>query len=218
MAAESSSPSRLYYLSLFYRDSPDEKSNGKSYRLAQAADFSAFSFFVRSTAGDAIKFASRTVINRINSGCRVSVSSGDPKAPYMVHAFLRSDGLGSACVTDEHYDKRVAFVLVSKLIQSWEKEKSPSEWKNISKDIDLIPDFLRSLLVQYQNPKDADLLTKIHSQVAEVKGNVLKNINQVLANGETIDALMDKSDDLDAQSKKFLKQAKKTNSCCRFGF
>ncbi len=41
-----------------------------------------------------------------------------------------------------------------------------------------------------------------------------KNIQQILANGETVDGLVEKSDDLDKHSKKFLKQAKKTNSCC----
>ena len=41
-----------------------------------------------------------------------------------------------------------------------------------------------------------------------------KTIDSVLERGVKLDNLVDKSNDLSAQSKMFYKQAKKTNSCC----
>ena len=42
-----------------------------------------------------------------------------------------------------------------------------------------------------------------------------KNIEEVLNRGETLDALMDKSEDLSATSLTFYKQSKKQNQCCK---
>ncbi len=222
MSSDPQSSARLFYIAIFYRrpdaGAEEEKKAGTSIRLAQVTNFSGFSFFVRSTAGDAIRFAARTVVNRIPSGHRHSVSSGDPKAPFVVHSYVRPDGVACAIVTDEHYDKRVAFVLISKQLTKFDKENNPSNYQNLLKDLDAQPEFMKNDLQNYRDPKSADLLTKIHSQVQDVKGVVQQSINQVLANGETIDGLVDKSDDLDKQSKQFLKQSKKANSCCKFGF
>ncbi|CAM8979815.1 unnamed protein product [Rhodiola kirilowii] len=41
-----------------------------------------------------------------------------------------------------------------------------------------------------------------------------KTIDSVLARGERLDSLVEKSSDLSAASQMFYKQAKKTNQCC----
>jgi synaptobrevin family protein YKT6 len=73
--------------------------------------------------------------------------------------------------------------------------------------------FVGALLQLYQNPSEADKLTKIQKNLDEVKDIMHKNIEEVLNRGETLDTLMDKSEDLSASSLTFYKQAKKTNSC-----
>ena len=42
------------------------------------------------------------------------------------------------------------------------------------------------------------------------------NIEQLMQRGETLDSLMDKSEDLNQASVQFYKQARKTNSCCKY--
>lgn len=69
----------------------------------------------------------------------------------------------------------------------------------------------------YQNPAEADKLIKIQKGLDEVKDIMHKNIEEVLNRGETLDALMDKSEDLSATSLTFYKQSKKQNQCWSVG-
>jgi synaptobrevin family protein YKT6 len=50
----------------------------------------------------------------------------------------------------------------------------------------------------------------------ETKIVLHQTIDSVLRRGEKLDALVDKSNDLSLASQMFYKQARKTNSCCRF--
>lgn len=54
------------------------------------------------------------------------------------------------------------------------------------------------------------------SHTDETKIVLHQTIDSVLRRGEKLDALVDKSNDLSLASQMFYKQARKTNSCCRF--
>jgi synaptobrevin family protein YKT6 len=124
-----------------------------------------------------------------------------------------NSNVGITVVTDNSYDNRVAFVLIQKVLSKFESAKI--NYKSIFTDQSSNYDWLDKLLRAYSNPKDADLLLKIQSQVDVVKKELESSLQQILKNGETLDTLLDKSEDLDQHSKKFLKNAKKVNSCCR---
>ena len=71
-----------------------------------------------------------------------------------------------------------------------------------------------SYVQKYQNPAEADKVTKIQKDLDETTRILHKTIDSVLERGVKLDNLVEKSNDLSAQSKMFYKQAKKTNSCC----
>jgi synaptobrevin homolog YKT6 len=73
---------------------------------------------------------------------------------------------------------------------------------------------LESCLVEYQDPTKVDKLMKVDKSLSETKEVLHKTIEAVLARGEKLDDLVDKSAELSASSKAFYKTAKKTNSCC----
>ena len=73
---------------------------------------------------------------------------------------------------------------------------------------------MEDYLVRYQDPASADKVTKIQNDLDETTQILHKTIDSVLERGVKLDSLVDKSNDLSAQSKMFYKQAKKTNSCC----
>lgn len=73
---------------------------------------------------------------------------------------------------------------------------------------------LDSYLVKYQDPQQADTIMKVQQELDETKIVLHKTIESVLARGEKLDSLVDKSEALSASSRMFYKQAKKTNSCC----
>jgi synaptobrevin family protein YKT6 len=73
---------------------------------------------------------------------------------------------------------------------------------------------LESYLTKYQNPKEADAMTKIQTDLDETKIILHNTITGILQRGEKLDTLVAKSEDLSTQSKVFYKTARKTNQCC----
>jgi vesicle-associated membrane protein 72 len=59
-----------------------------------------------------------------------------------------------------------------------------------------------------QHPEEMDKMAKIKSQVAEVKGIMMENIEQVLDRGGKIEVLVDKSETLRNQADVFQRQGK----------
>jgi len=73
---------------------------------------------------------------------------------------------------------------------------------------------LEMYLQKYQDPAAADKVSKIQKDLDETTQILHKTIDSVLERGVKLDNLVERSNDLSAQSKMFYKQAKKTNSCC----
>ena len=83
-------------------------------------------------------------------------------------------------------------------------------------DQDSEPDYMKADILQYQDPRTADQLTAVQSQLDEVTNIMQTNIDQLLQRGETLDTLMVRSDDLGQASIQFYRQARSANACCRY--
>eukprot|EP00330_Aristerostoma_sp_ATCC50986_P004639 CAMPEP_0114582806 /NCGR_PEP_ID=MMETSP0125-20121206/6688_1 /TAXON_ID=485358 ORGANISM="Aristerostoma sp., Strain ATCC 50986" /NCGR_SAMPLE_ID=MMETSP0125 /ASSEMBLY_ACC=CAM_ASM_000245 /LENGTH=74 /DNA_ID=CAMNT_0001775929 /DNA_START=451 /DNA_END=675 /DNA_ORIENTATION=- len=70
------------------------------------------------------------------------------------------------------------------------------------------------MIKKYQDPKEADKLLKLQSQLEEVNKIMTKNLDDILARGETLESLMSKSKDVSSVSYNFYKKAKQTNKKC----
>jgi synaptobrevin family protein YKT6 len=57
---------------------------------------------------------------------------------------------------------------------------------------------------------------KIQKDLDEIKEIMHKNIDEILKRGETLDQLVEKSEEMSASSVHFYKQSKKVNSCCKW--
>lgn len=73
---------------------------------------------------------------------------------------------------------------------------------------------LKEWLSKYQDPKQADAMSRVQSELDETKVILHDTMESLLKRGENLDDLVTKSDHLSLQSKHFYKQAKKTNSWC----
>jgi synaptobrevin family protein YKT6 len=72
------------------------------------------------------------------------------------------------------------------------------------------------LLVQFQDPTQADQLTKIMADLEQTKLVLHETIEAALERGQKIDDLIVKSNDLSGSSKMFYKTARKQNQCCTY--
>jgi synaptobrevin family protein YKT6 len=156
-----------------------------------------------------ISFLTKTFIKRTEPGQRQSITHEG----YVVHCYVRSDGLGGTVTTDTEYPARVAFVLLGQLLDEFATAVGDS-WKNCTVPESITFPPLEEYLQKYQDPSAADKITKIQKDLDETTQILHKTIDSVLERGVKLDSLVERSNDLSAQSKMFYKQAKKTNSCC----
>jgi len=154
-------------------------------------------------------FLTKTFLKRTEPGQRQSVEHEG----YVVHCYVRSDGLAGTVTTDMEYPARVAFVMLGQLLSEYTQQHGDS-WKSATEPESIPFPQAETFVQKYQNPAEADKVTKIQKDLDETTQILHKTIDSVLERGVKLDNLVEKSNDLSAQSKMFYKQAKKTNSCC----
>lgn len=178
--------------------------------LGFACDLSSFGYFQRGSVRDFITFTSRTIIQRTQPGQRQTVQHED----YLLHVHVRESGLAGVAVCDREYPQRAAFSVVSRALEDY-KAKCGESFRNASQDSTEALPVLEPLLAKFQDPAQADKLTKIQRDLDETKVILHKTIESVLERGEKLDHLVAKSSDLSMASQMFYKTAKRSNSCCK---
>ena len=120
---------------------------------------------------------------------------------YVVHCYVRSDGLGGAVTTDLEYPARVAFVLLGQVLDEYSTDLGDS-WKSctVPQSIAWSPK-IDEYLQKFQDPAEADKVTKIQKDLDETTQILHKTIDSVLERGVKLDNLVERSNDLSAQSK-----------------
>lgn len=132
---------------------------------------------------------------------------------YYAHIYNR-DGLVGIAIVDKDYPARAAFGVVNKVLDDY-SDSSQQKWRSIQADSTDAQPVLDSAVVKFQDPTQADKLSKIQKDLDETKVVLHQTIDSMLQRGEKLDSLVDKSSDLSMASQIFYKQARKTNSCCR---
>lgn len=153
-------------------------------------------------------FFSKTITKRTPPGQRQSVQNQD----YFVHVYMRADGLCGCITCDAEYPPRVAFSLLTKILEDFSIQV-PS-WRTEKRSEAIVWPPLDEAVVKYQNPAQADPIMRIQKNLDETKEVLHNTIETVLQRGEKLEDLVERSGELSAQSKLFYKQAKKANSCC----
>lgn len=156
-----------------------------------------------------MKFTSKVVVERTAGSTRVSVKEQE----YMCHVYVRGDGLSGVVISDQEYPNRVAHTLLMKILDDFTTAVPAHTWQ-VAGDGGVVFQGLDVTLAKFQEPKQADMLTKLQADVDETKIILHSTITALLERGEKLDDLVAKSDDLSAQSKVFYKTARKTNQCC----
>mmetsp|Transcript_7721 Transcript_7721/g.6901 ORF Transcript_7721/g.6901 Transcript_7721/m.6901 type:complete len:200 (+) Transcript_7721:50-649(+) len=176
--------------------------------LTQSCELSSFGFFQRSSVREMITFFNKTIAKRTPPGQRQSVQNQD----YFVHVYMRVDGLCGCITCDAEYPPRVAFSILSKILEDF--ESFYPTWKKENRNEVIVWPQLDESLVKYQDPANADQIMRIQRNLDETREVLHNTIDSVLQRGEKLEDLVEKSGELSAQSKLFYKQAKKANSCC----
>ncbi|XP_059045145.1 synaptobrevin homolog YKT6 [Achroia grisella] len=179
--------------------------------LKAAYDLQSFSFFQRGSVQEFMTFVSKTMVERTHPASRQSVKEGE----YMLQVYVRADNLAGVLISDHEYPNRVAHTLITKILDEFTAAVPAANWATGNEttiDFPVLPQYL----AKYQNPREADALTKIQNDLDETKIILHDTIKAVLERGEKLDDLVEKSNSLSLHSKTFYKTARKTNSCCTY--
>jgi len=195
---------KLFALSVLYKGA-----DNKVILLDSAQELQQFGYFQRSSIKEFMEFTSKIIVERTHIGQRSCVKEQE----YMCHTFVRSDSLSGVLISDHEYPTRVSQTLLTKVLEEFANRYPPASWPGAAMGSLSYPE-LAAHLTKYQDPKQADAMTKLQADLDETKIILHGAIEGILERGEKLDDLVEKSEGLSMQSKAFYKTAKKTNQCC----
>ncbi|XP_025410023.1 synaptobrevin homolog YKT6 [Sipha flava] len=195
---------KLFAMSVLYKGPND------ATLLKAAFELQSFGYFQRKSVQEFMGFVTKTIVERTASAARQSVKEKE----YMCHVYVRADNLAGVLISDDEYPHRVAHTLLTKTLDEFSAKVPSHSWPKLN-ETQVTFNELNIMLAKYQNPKEADAMTKIQQDLDETKIILHNTIEAVLERGEKLDDLVAKSEGLSMQSKAFYKTAKKTNACCR---
>ena len=183
---------KLYSLTVIYKGT-----DGKVNTLAAAYDISSFGYFQRGSIKEFMEFTSKIIVERTTIAQRASVKEQE----YMCHCFVRSDSLAGVLISDHEYPQRVSYTLLSKVLDDFTAKHSCVTWPGAKAGLPFPQ--LDEFLAKYQNPEEADAMTKVQKDFDDTKVILHNTIEAVLERGEKLDDLVEKSEGLSIQSKTF---------------
>lgn len=126
--------------------------------------------------------------------------------------FLKSDGWIYVAVADEAFGRQVPFALAQRAAREWEAPTGPAAKARgaaaRSYDRSFGPKLRAAMDELNADPASVNKVAAVQRQVDDVKSVMVENIEKVLARGDRIQLLVDRTEDLQAQAQQFQKQGR----------
>ena len=181
----------------------------ETYILSIIYNLNEYYFYERGGISGLCNFVSRTAFHKVDP---VKFEAIEHRGLY-IYCLTKEHLCSCAILTNKEYPLRVIHHLLTKIIEDY-KYKYGDLWKITKKDNEFKLDSLNDYIKQYQDPKNVDKISNIKYQLEDTKDIIMKSIDKVLARGEQLDDLIEKTNDLSKSSKRFYKTTKKLNRCC----
>lgn len=166
---------KLYCLSILY------KGPTNATWLKSAYELQSFSFFQRGSVQEFMSFFCKTIVERTIPASRQSVKEGGSYidlikfvslikniSEYMCHVYVRADNLAGVVISDHEYPSRVSHTLITKILDEFSEKVPKTSWPTLQERDVAFPQ-LHTYLTKYQNPREADAMTKIQEDLDETK-------------------------------------------------
>eukprot|EP00877_Chromochloris_zofingiensis_P007987 jgi/Chrzof1/3441/Cz12g25160.t1 len=108
-------------------------------------------------------------------------------------------------VADEAYGRQIPFAYLERLKDAFTEKFGEKGRTATTHSLDRTfgPTIKREMEYCMEHPEEISKMSAVKSKVEEVKSIMVQNVEQVLARGEKLDVLVDKTDDLRDQAQKF---------------
>jgi synaptobrevin family protein YKT6 len=124
---------------------------------------------------------------------------------FMFHK-MRNKDIVAVIVATQDYPSRVAFGILREIMNEY--DASGGALPNGQSSV------IRRGIREYQEPRNADKITKIIENLQEAQVIMTKNLQMALARGETLEQMLAKAEGISDQAKLFVRESKKLNRCC----
>lgn len=86
----------------------------------------------------------------------------------MCHVYVRGDSLAGVLISDHEYPNRVSHTLITRVLDEFSAKYPAHTWPTLK---EATTDFqqVNVYLAKYQNPREADALTKMQEDLDETK-------------------------------------------------
>lgn len=125
--------------------------------------------------------------------------------------YLVEEGFTYLVVADEEFGRQIPFAFLERVKEDFRKRYAGGKADSAnahSLDKEFGPKLKDHMQYCVDHPDEMNKISKIKSQVAEVKGIMMDNIEKVLDRGEKIELLVDKTENLRFQADNFQRQGK----------
>ena len=86
----------------------------------------------------------------------------------MCHVYVRGDSLAGVLISDHEYPNRVSHTLITKVLDEFAARHPANTWATLNESTSDFPQ-INTYLAKYQNPQEADSLTKMQNDLDETK-------------------------------------------------
>ena len=128
-----------------------------------------------------------------------------------VFHYIVEDGITYLCMADEEFRRRIPFAFLdevkAKFLDMYGLERAKTAIA-FAMNGEFSRVLQRNMDYYNENP-NADNINRVRSQIDDVRGVMVENIEKVLQRGEKIELLVDKTDRMQQAAFKFEKSAKK---------
>ncbi|XP_024395306.1 putative vesicle-associated membrane protein 726 [Physcomitrium patens] len=154
--------------------------------------------------------------SQIAMQCLVKLPAANNKHTYVMDRhtfnFLVQDGFTYLVVAEEDFGRQIPFAFLDRVKDDFKHRYQGGKADlavSHSLDAEFGPRLKEHMDFCERNPEEIRKMSKIKSQVAEVKGIMMENIDKVLVRNEKIDLLVDRTSHLQSDAHNFQRQGKK---------
>ncbi|KAL5012755.1 hypothetical protein ScPMuIL_011306 [Solemya velum] len=128
---------------------------------------------------------------------------------YLFH-YVSEDRIVYLCITDDDFERSKAFLFLNEVKRRFQTQYGVRAQTALPYSMN--SEFSRVIASQMkhysENKSSPDQIEKVKGQVDELKGIMVRNIDQIADRGEKLELLVDKTDDLSSSSVSFKKTSR----------
>lgn len=160
------------------------------------------------TITETCRFLSKTLAVYCQPGTQTSAEHEG----MLLNVFHRADHLICVVFTDFDYPKRVSFILCARVIEQF-SGTFVNAWVNVPKDTDMKFKDLKKIAKEFEHPDQHDAIQRALVATSQTTEIITQALNKIIIRGETLQDLVEKSEELSAKAKIFYKESKKKKCC-----